>query len=137
MARSSVARLVVTASTGSMAAPANWADVKARSRATSLTMTASGIRNAIATIEVTAAETSASVLLIGPSLSSAGHCGGSSITPMPRTVRRYRGRAAVSPSLRRSHDTCTSIVWSSPYDWCHTSVSSSPRATTTPGLAAR
>ncbi len=50
----------------------------------------------------------------GWSLSSSGHCGGSSITPMPRTVRRYRGRAAVSPSLRRSHDTCTSMVWSSP-----------------------
>src|SRR5580692_11515596 len=64
MARSSVAPLVVTASTGSMAAPASCADVNARSRATSRTMTASGIRNAIATIEVTAAETSASVLLI-------------------------------------------------------------------------
>src|SRR5580693_1271427 len=68
MARSSVARLVLTASTGSMAAPASCADVNARSRATSRTMTASGIRNAIATIEVTAAETSASVLLIGRSL---------------------------------------------------------------------
>ena len=114
MARSSVARLVLTASTGSMAAPASCADVNARSRATSRTMIASGIRNAIATIEVTAAETSASVLLIGGSVSSSAHCGGSSITPMPRTVRRYRGRAAVSPSLRRSHDTCTSMVWSSP-----------------------
>ena len=115
MARSSVSRLVVTASTGSIAAPASCADVNARSRATSRTMIASGIRNAIATIEVTAAETSASVLLIGWSLSSShGHCGGSSITPMPRTVRRYRGRAAVSPSLRRSHETCTSMVWSSP-----------------------
>src|SRR5580693_6511761 len=65
MARSRVGRLVVTASTGSIAAPASCADVNARSRATSRTMIASGIRNAIATIEVTAAETSASVLLIG------------------------------------------------------------------------
>src|SRR5580658_3153774 len=65
MARASDARLVVTARTGSIAAPASCADVNARSRATSRTMTASGIRNAIATIEVTAAETSASVLLIG------------------------------------------------------------------------
>ena len=88
MARSSVARLVLTASTGWMAAPASCADVKARLLATSRTMTASGIRNAIATIEVTAAETSASVLLIGRSLSLPAHCGGSSITPMPRTVRR-------------------------------------------------
>src|SRR5580693_8294458 len=73
MARSSVARLAVTASTGSMAAPASCADVNARSLATSRTMTASGIRNAIATIEVTAAETSASVLLIACPLSSAAH----------------------------------------------------------------
>ena len=61
---SRVARSVVTASTGSIAAPASWADVNARSRATSRTMTASGMRKAIATIEVTAAETSASVILI-------------------------------------------------------------------------
>src|SRR6202042_607710 len=73
MARPSVVRLVVTASTGSIAAPASCADVKARSLATSRTMTASGIRNAIATIEVTAAETSASVLLIACPLSSAAH----------------------------------------------------------------
>ena len=45
------------------------------------------------------------------------------MTPTPRMVRRYRGFAAVSPSLRRSQETCTSIVWSSPQDWCHTSVS--------------
>ena len=38
----SVARLVLTASTGSMAAPASCADVNARSRATSRTMIASG-----------------------------------------------------------------------------------------------
>src|ERR1700722_11100993 len=70
IARASVARLVVTASTGSMAAPVSCADVNARSRATSRTMTASGIRNAIATIEVTAAQTSASVLLMPGPLSS-------------------------------------------------------------------
>jgi len=50
-------------STGSIAAPASCAEVNARSRATSLTMTASGMRKAIATIDVTATETSASVVL--------------------------------------------------------------------------
>ena len=128
IARSSVARSVVMLSTGSIAAPVSCADVKARSRATSLTMTASGMRKAIATIEVTAADTSASVVLteflagaLIPVPSSprshpgaSSHRGTSSITPTPRTVCRYRGRAAVSPSLRRSHETCTSMVWSSP-----------------------
>src|ERR1700729_3458186 len=86
MARPSVVRLVVTASTGSMAAPASCADVNARSRATSRTMTASGIRNAIATIEVTAAETSASVLLIA----------------CPPRMHTPRAHSACSPcSLRR------------------------------------
>src|SRR5689334_21936620 len=61
-------------STGSIAAPANSADVNARSLATSLTMTASGIRKAIATIDVTAAETSASVVLtdVRPCATSTG-----------------------------------------------------------------
>jgi hypothetical protein len=83
MARSTVARSVVTASTGSIEAPASRADENARSRATSRTMAASGIRNAIATMEVTAADTSASVLRTAPP-----YRGGSSITPTPRTVCR-------------------------------------------------
>src|ERR1700735_3475401 len=92
MARSSVARLVVTASTGSMDAPASCAEVNARSRATSLTMTASGIRNAIATIEVTAAETSASVRLIGQSLSSGSHSH-RAVTLIGRSLRRVEHHA--------------------------------------------
>ena len=37
-----------------------------------------------------------------------------SFTPTPRSVCRYLGRAAVSPSFRRSQDRWTSMVWSSP-----------------------
>src|SRR5450432_4036620 len=62
-ARCSAARSVVTASTGSTDAPASWAAVSARSLATSRTMMASGMRNAMATIEVTAADSSAIVFL--------------------------------------------------------------------------
>src|SRR5450756_553669 len=96
MARSSVALDVVTARTGSIAAPASWADVNAWSRATSRTTTASGIRNAIATIDVTAADTSASVvrtdLLMVPGSSSwwRPQRGGSSITPTPVSYTHLR-----------------------------------------------
>src|SRR5215469_9496322 len=61
-ARLSACGSVVTARTGSIEAAVSWADVNARSLAMSRTMTASGIRKAIATIEVTAAQTSAIVL---------------------------------------------------------------------------
>ncbi len=51
----------------------------------------------------------------GPSQAGcSGDAGGSSFTPTPRRVCRYRGRAAVSPSLRRSQERWTSMVWSSP-----------------------
>ena len=40
--------------------------------------------------------------------------GGARRTPTPRTLCRYAGWAAVSPSLRRSHDRCTSTVRSPP-----------------------
>ena len=45
----------------------------------------------------------------------APHCSGSaSRTPTPRTVWSSRGSAALSPSLRRSHDRWTSTVLSAP-----------------------
>ena len=64
--------------------------------------------------------------------------GSASRTPTPRTVCSSRGSAALSPSLRRSHDRWTSTVLSDPpYGSCQTSPSSSRLVTTVPARAAR
>ena len=82
---------------------------RARSRARVRTRTARGMRKASATMIVVVAARATSRRLTAQPCS-----GATSFTPTPRTVCRYLGSAAVSPSFRRSHDRWTSTVRSAP-----------------------